>query len=295
MGTTAGMRARFCGLLVALGVLPGLLAGCAGEPRAPVEQRGTRVSAPAVPVISTTVPDTPSHYVVVKGDTLYSIAFRFGVDFRQLAKANRIGAPFTIYPDQRLVLTESAATPVAARPSTAGSAASGKAAAAPQPAATDKPAATDQPAAAAKPTPVAAAKPTTAAAAVAQKPVAAGAIAWRWPTTGKVVKGFLGETHKGIDISGKEGDPVVAAAPGEVVYAGSGIVGYGNLLIVKHSEVFLSAYGYNRRLLVAEGERVAAGQRIAEKGDSATDAVKLHFEIRRSGRPQDPLLLLPRR
>ena len=79
------------------------------------------------------------------------------------------------------------------------------------------------------------------------------------------------------------------------MYAGSGIVGYGNLLIVKHNEVFLSAYGYNRRLLVGEGERVAAGQRIAEKGDSATDSVKLHFEIRRSGRPLDPLLLLPRR
>ena len=287
MGTIAGMRARFCGLVVALGVLPGLLAGCAGEPRAPVEQRGARASAPTVSVISTTVPDTPRHYVVVKGDTLYSIAFRFGVDFRQLAKANRIGAPFTIYPDQRLVLTGTAGTPVATRPPTARAAASDKAAATDKPAATGKPAATDKPAAAAK--------PTTAAAAVAQKPAAAGSIAWRWPTTGKVVKGFLGEAHKGIAISGKEGDPVVAAAPGEVVYAGSGIVGYGNLLIVKHNEVFLSAYGYNRRLLVGEGERVAAGQRIAEKGDSATDSVKLHFEIRRSGRPLDPLLLLPRR
>ena len=147
MGTIAGMRARFCGLVVALGVLPGLLAGCAGEPRAPVEQRGARASAPAVSVISTTVPDTPRHYVVVKGDTLYSIAFRFGVDFRQLAKANRIGAPFTIYPDQRLVLTGTAGTPVATRPPTARAAASDKAAATDKPAATGKPAATDKPAA----------------------------------------------------------------------------------------------------------------------------------------------------
>ena len=109
------------------------------------------------------------------------------------------------------------------------------------------------------------------------------------------MRGFSGTVHKGIDIGGKAGDPVRATAAGKVVYAGSGIVGYGNLLIVKHNDVFLSAYGHNRRLLVSEGATVVAGQQIAEKGSSGTNAVKLHFEIRRGGKPVDPRGLLPSR
>ena len=101
--------------------------------------------------------------------------------------------------------------------------------------------------------------------------------------------------HKGIDIAGKRGDPIRAVAAGKVVYAGTGIVGFGELLIVKHNDVYLSAYGHNDRLLVAEGNWVAAGQKIAEKGSSGTDTVKLHFEIRREGKPVDPQRLLPRR
>jgi lipoprotein NlpD len=101
--------------------------------------------------------------------------------------------------------------------------------------------------------------------------------------------------HKGIDISGNRGDPVVAVAAGTVVYAGTGIVGLGELLIVKHNEIYLSAYGHNDALLVAEGEIVAAGQTIARKGSSGTDTVKLHFEIRKAGKPIDPQRLLPRR
>jgi lipoprotein NlpD len=101
--------------------------------------------------------------------------------------------------------------------------------------------------------------------------------------------------HKGIDIGGKRGDPVKAVAAGQVVYAGTGIVGFGELLIVKHNDVYLSAYGHNDQLLVAEGDTVKAGQVIAEKGSSGTDRVKLHFEIRKEGKPIDPQRLLPRR
>jgi lipoprotein NlpD len=101
--------------------------------------------------------------------------------------------------------------------------------------------------------------------------------------------------HKGIDIAGNTGDPVVAVAAGKVVYAGTGIVGFGELLIVKHNDEYLSAYGHNDRLLVTEGQVVAAGQTIAEKGSSGTDTVKLHFEIRKEGKPIDPQRVLPRR
>jgi lipoprotein NlpD len=110
-----------------------------------------------------------------------------------------------------------------------------------------------------------------------------------------VVRGFSSSVHKGIDIEGRRGDPIHAVANGTVVYAGSGIVGMGELVIIKHNEVYLSAYAHNDRLLVGEGERVLGGQKIATKGNSGTDEVKLHFEIRREGKPVDPQKLLPRR
>jgi lipoprotein NlpD len=110
-----------------------------------------------------------------------------------------------------------------------------------------------------------------------------------------VTRGYSATVHKGIDIGGRRGEPVVAVAAGDVVYAGTGIVGFGELLIIKHDDVYLSAYGHNDRLLVAEGARVSAGQQIAEKGSTGTDVVKLHFEIRKEGKPIDPIQLLPRR
>ena len=120
---------------------------------------------------------------------------------------------------------------------------------------------------------------------------------WQWPAAGRVGRGFssVGSVHKGIDILGKLGEPVHAANNGIVVYAGSGLVGYGNLLIVKHNAQYLSAYANNSALLVHEGERVRAGQVIAKIGDTGTDHYKLHFEIRFEGKPQDPLKLLPPR
>jgi lipoprotein NlpD len=242
-----------------------LLAGCSGSPpRAPVEDRHG---------VPSTV-SAPDRYAVKKGDTLYSIAWRYGRDFRELARINGIAAPYTIYPGQPLRLRGSAPSPVAA---------------------------TRESAAPAKPPP---ARPAPAPVTKASSPRvtndAAGDMdrkvaAWRWPTRGKVVRKFSGTVHKGVDIDGKAGDPVLATAAGTVVYAGSGIVGYGKLLIVKHNQDYLSAYGHNQRLLVKEGERVAAGEKIAEKGNSATNAVKLHFEIRRGGKPVDPLKLLPKR
>ena len=116
-----------------------------------------------------------------------------------------------------------------------------------------------------------------------------------WPGEGGVERAYSNVLHKGIDIAGKRGDPVYATAPGVVVYAGTGVKGYGVLLIVKHNEQFLSAYGHNDAMLVTEGSYVSARQQIARMGSSGTDTVKLHFEIRRQGQPVDPLRLLPRR
>ena len=117
---------------------------------------------------------------------------------------------------------------------------------------------------------------------------------WTWPAKGKVVTGFSDTANlKGIDIAGKAGDPVYASAAGKVVYAGSGLRGYGKLIIIKHNKTYLSAYAHNREILVKEGQQVAQGQKIAEMGNTDTDQVKLHFEIRRLGKPMDPARYLP--
>ena len=120
---------------------------------------------------------------------------------------------------------------------------------------------------------------------------------WQWPHSGKLIKRFslAGNLHKGIDLRGDLGEPVVAANSGKVVYAGSGLVGYGNLLIIRHDEHYLSAYGHNSRLRVSEGDKVKVGQHIADIGNTGSNEMKLHFEIRRDGKPVDPLKLLPGR
>jgi lipoprotein NlpD len=157
--------------------------------------------------------------------------------------------------------------------------------------------------------PAAAAPPATAPAATPPGPGAAapariesprvpeidgGNIDWAWPAAGKVISGFSETANlKGIDIAGKSGQPVVASGPGKVVYAGNGLRGYGKLIIIKHNNTFLSAYAHNREILVKEGQQVARGQKIAEMGDSDADQVKLHFEIRRLGKPVDPAKFLP--
>jgi len=250
----------------------GVLTACGGNARAPVEDRTVRPAAE--PVVQTL--QRSRHYRVQPGDTLYSIAFRYGLDYRRVAAANDIPAPYVIYPGQEIRLREAALPARAPKPESAARAAGTK----PE---------TDQSSSA-----VGRERQTPGVDNVPTEPL--GAVThWRWPTSGPVIRGYSGSVHKGIDIGGRRDDPVHAVAPGVVVYAGAGIVGFGELLIVKHNEVYLSAYGHNDRLLVAEGRRVVAGQKIAEKGSSGTDRVKLHFEIRREGQPVDPQRLLPRR
>jgi lipoprotein NlpD len=253
------------------------LLACGGNPPAPVEDRNARSSSGS------------QTYTVQRGDTLYSIAFRYGLDFRKVAAANRIPAPYTIYPGQRLALREAAVPPPAAPAPAAPKSGSSSAAVRSGTGAI----ATSPPAPTEKPRPVT--KASSSSVKKSTPDTGSKVSAWRWPADGPVIRGYSSTVHKGIDIGGKRGDAVQAVAPGKVVYAGTGIVGFGELLIVKHNEVYLSAYGHNDRLLVAEGDTVKAGQRIAEKGSSGTDRVKLHFEIRKEGKPIDPQRLLPRR
>lgn len=268
-----------------------LLACATDQSRAPVESRRgeTKVN-----------PGRPSTHAVTGGDTLYGIAWRYGMDYRTLASVNDIAVPYTIYPGQLLSLDSEPGAVAPSESETPGlkPTSTFEPGSTPAPISTSTPTLILKPYLKPSPTPIVT-KPSstpvtnkrTAGTQVTLGPVAA----WRWPTKGKVIRGYSGTVHKGIDIDGKAGDPVRAVAPGMIVYSGSGIVGYGNLLIVKHNEYYLSAYGHNRRLLVKEGEGVKAGQQIAEKGSSATNTVKLHFEIRREGKPVDPNKLLPGR
>tara|TARA_R110001592_G_scaffold363371_1_gene685561 strand:- start:180071 stop:181057 length:987 start_codon:yes stop_codon:yes gene_type:complete len=313
------------------------LAGCGSNGRAPVEDR--RGSNSAVKL-----------YQVQRGDTLYSIAFRYGLDYRKVAQVNSIPAPYIIYPGQHLYLWQVASSPlivsppprtpapvvsgspglpesytpspviVTAVPGIAGPPVS-QVAMPPSPVyqggrpgvVSDAPSASAaQPSSAVageSTPPVATAEVKTASApapATAPRPTAeprpgrvptpgARVTSWRWPSNGSVTRRYSPSVHKGIDIGGERGDPVYAVADGTVVYAGTGIVGFGELIILKHNDVYISAYGHNSQLLVREGDVVGVGQIIAEKGNSGTDTVKLHFEIRKEGKPIDPLNLLPGR
>lgn len=208
------------------------------------------------------------YHTVVPGDTLFSIAWRNDMDYLTLAKVNGLEKPYIIKPGQRIYLTGKAAgfstsntRPSAVKTTTASS-------------------------------PAPAEEIITSNINATQN---ASNISWQWPTTGKVTKRFAAESglSKGIDLSGKLGQPVVASASGTVVYAGSGLLGYGQLVILKHNETFLSAYAHNSKLLVKEGDKVVRGQQIADMGSSGTNRVKLHFEIRKEGKPVDPLIYLP--
>lgn len=223
-------------------------------------------------------------HVVRQGETLYSIAWRYGRDFRELGTANGIQAPWTIRKGQVLRLDKRGRAPAKtiARAPGQGNASPprGANASAPKPV----------------PKPVITRKPDKTAPLASQVQTAAN-IQWRWPHSGTVIADFsgTGKVNKGIDIAGQSGDSVRAAASGNVVYAGSGLLGYGNLVIVNHSEQYLSAYGHNRKIRVKEGENVQAGQVIAELGSSGTERAMLHFEIRKNGNPVNPTYYLPAR
>jgi lipoprotein NlpD len=281
----------------ALGLLIAILCGCTSHATAPIDSRSSQQGARTKTTPKSSSTSTRSvqsdHYVVQGGDTLYSIAWRFGLNYRELASINAIRSPYTIYRGQRLRLKPAAnqqvAKSVALQPRPAVTAASA-AATAPAAGAVAKPAPSQTQA----PAPKTASKPATA---MPQKPrVPAYDGKWVWPTRGRVLSRFQasGTGKKGIDIGGHADQPVKAAANGKVVYAGSGLVGYGRLIIVKHNENLLSAYGHNNKLLVKEGEHVSAGHMIAKMGSSGTNRNQLYFEIRKNGKPTDPLKYLPK-
>jgi lipoprotein NlpD len=233
---------RIFGLLLFVG-----LVGCGSNTTVPVQERRQPP------------PDRLLTHTVAAGDTLFSIAWVYGKDWRRLAALNGLPAPYTIRVGQRIRLEGEPPPPTRRRPAAVAKA------------------------------PPAAPAPTT--------PQRSDGRPWQWPADGRVTRGFSAgaQPHKGLDIAGAAGAAVRAAKDGTVVYAGEGIRGYGKLLIVRHSEDYLSAYAHNRRLLVAEGTEVRAGQQIAEFGSTGTDSVKLHFEVRRKGKPVDPRSVLPAR
>jgi lipoprotein NlpD len=301
-----------CAALAALLVL----AGCASRVPAPVDAR----SAPAAsqPTVAAEVKDT---YVVKSGDTLYSIAREHGMDYRELIALNSIDSPSRITPGRVLKIkppaTASSAVAstapissdvVLARPlgtntetlkrepkagkepysdlalaqaqgQTQGQAKAGE---------TVAPAARTETKPEAKPEVKPEVKP-------AEPALAGDEMPWIWPAKGQLVGTFSEGGSKGVDIAGKLGDPVIAAADGKIVYSGTGLRGYGKLVIIKHNTTYLSAYAHNQTILVKEGQSVTRGQKIAEMGNSDADQVKLHFEVRRQGKPVDPMKYLPPR
>jgi lipoprotein NlpD len=326
---------------IALSAAALLLAACASTTvvREEAAPRPIYTDARPARAAASTAPGGPSH-VVQAGDTLYGIAFRNSLDWREVARWNGIGEPFLIQPGQVLRLSEprrtttrpvaSSPTPVPAAPAVAsgpppmprGPAGSSGTAATPAPSSrpvtapisppVNPPRSTPTPPVASTtststPAPAANTGPRPSAVVAAPAPVStptgpAGTSAfragqWQWPTQGQVISRYAegDKARQGIAIAGTAGQPVRAAAAGTVVYSGAGLVGYGELIIIKHNDEWLSAYGHNRRRLVAEGANISAGQQIAELGRTGTSRDMLHFEIRRNGKPVDPAPLLPRR
>lgn len=254
---------------------------------------------PVVPIRDDTVvsrqPES-EYRMVLHGDTLYSIAWESGQDYHDLAAWNHLPRPYTIVPGQRLRLyppkdngRPQGTTPP---PTTA----------AKKPIAPQKPPKPPPRPTLAVPVPkplppmAKALPPPPAAPPSAPKAPLGANFAWAWPAEGKIVRNFTdGGSVKGLDIAGIRGQPVRAAANGRVVYQGSGLRGYGQLIIIKHNDEFLSAYAHNERIYIKEGDSVKRGARIASMGDSGTDRVQLHFEVRRNGKPVDPLKYLPQR
>nr|WP_262407311.1 peptidoglycan DD-metalloendopeptidase family protein [Pseudomonas lactis] len=256
-------------------VLSSLLAACSSTPSGGARVVDRTNAIPQRPTVTT------GQYVVRKGDTLFSIAFRYGWDYKALAARNNIPVPYTIHPGQTIRFDGRSGSAPTAVVTKSGS----------SPSSSSKTTIITRPAGSA--TPTVASKPPPAP----LPPAGPAPTGWGWPSNGVLIGKFSsnGSLNKGIDIAGDLGQPVLAASDGTVVYAGSGLRGYGELVIIKHSDTYVSAYGHNRRLLVREGQQVKVGQTIAEMGSTGTDRVKLHFEIRRQGKPVDPLQFLPRR
>jgi len=268
-----------------------LLISCTTPTRAPASSRESHPVRPLPPA------QRPPFYRVRKGDTLYALSWRFGVDYRQLARWNQIRHPYRIYPGQSLRLSsppagsqrQARATPKREQAKTKASTATKKT----KPSGSKVTPSASVPVAKRQKTP----RPTRSATKPQRTQTApAGKLSWQWPTKGKVQQSYSAAdaTRKGIQVTGEGGQAVVAAEAGKVVYAGSGLIGYGQLIIVKHNNKYLSAYGHNRKLLVQEGDVVTRGQPLAEMGSNGTGEPMLHFEIRKNGKPVDPLKYLPR-
>lgn len=209
----------------------------------------------------------PAYHRVNKGETLYSIAWEYGLDVKEVAAWNAIRAPYTIYPDQ-LVRTRPVAKPRSPK--------------------TRKPT---------RYSPSRAKKTTKSKTKTRRVVEHHGKISWQWPTKGNIISKYSARDagKKGLDITGKQGQAIYAAASGDIVYSGSGLRGYGQLIIIKHNDTYLSAYAHNAQLHVREDQKVKKGQHIANMGSSGAGTPMLHFEVRRNGKPVDPLRYLPAR
>ncbi len=231
---------------------------------------------------ATYTPTARGQYTVKQGETLYSLAFNYGKDWRELAAANNIQSPYTIYPGQVIYLDGKAVSSTTTNTHSSGSV---------------KVTTTQTKASTTTKAPATSSTQTPTKTTPTVKTTTAVVGGWTWPAMGTVIGTFspTGTLNKGVDISAAEGTPVMAAATGTVVYAGDNLHGYGNLLIIKHNDSYVSAYAHNRQLLVKEGQKVSVGQKIAEMGSTGADRVKLHFEIRLNGKPVDPLKYLPKK
>lgn len=292
-------RSLVVGVSVTLTAL--VLAGCGTRmTKAPVEDRGTSsassspssvpgvVVTPIKPLPGAENAGKPGYYTVKAGDTLIRIGLENGQGWKDIARWNNldnanlieVGQVLRVAPPAPTAAAAATETGVVTRPVTSSAVVPASAASTPKPAAS---------AAAAMPAPIPA--PTSVPAAASSE----DDVPFIWPASGTLLAGFDEARNKGYDISGKAGDPVLAAADGRVVYAGAGLRGYGNLVILKHNNTFLTAYAHNQALLVKEDQTVRRGQKIAEMGSTDADRVKLHFEIRRQGKPVDPVRYLPAR
>ena len=225
-----------------------------------------RIKSPA------TVVEKRTHHKVLGGDTLYSISWNYNIDYKEVAHWNNIKAPYIIYPGQLIRLTAPLEKKAVVK----------KAVQSNKKSATKKPV---------EKKPEVAKKTSKKIESVKY----ARNIIWQWPTKGKLIKSNSPISKKGLDIAGKKGQLIVTSAPGVVVYSGSGLLGYGRLIIIKHNETYLSAYAHNSVLMVKEGDSVSSGQKIAKMGQDSNGQVLLHFEIRKNGVPVGPVKYLPKK
>jgi len=249
-----------------------MLTACSQHRPAPVEENSS--------VQVKRQSNADSTYRVSSGDTLYAIAFSYGLDHRDVAAWNGIPSPYVIYPGQSLRLSPPASVIGRNSGKSSGVKISG----------------IKTPAEATTRTRTSSAPPPVTVKAASMQS-SADPQSWKWPANGRVLRGYVAgdPSRNGLDIAGKEGQPIIASSGGKVVYSGNGLIGYGELIIIKHSERMLSAYAHNKVRLVREGEQVSAGQKIAEMGRNDQNEQLLHFEIRTRGKPVNPLRYLPKK